>query len=68
VLSNARRSGVGSAILGALIEQARRRGMRRVMLNAQTQAAAFYRRHGFTAYGEEFLEAGIPHIAMTREI
>ena len=40
------------------------RGMEQVMLNAQVQALAFYRRHGFIEEGETFMEAGIPHRAM----
>jgi predicted GNAT family N-acyltransferase len=43
---------------------ARQRGDREVILNAQTHAAPFYARHGFLREGEEFMEAGIPHITM----
>ncbi len=68
VLREARRLGVGSAILAALVERARARGMTRVMLNAQVHAAPFYRRHGFHSCGEEFMEAGIPHVSMVRRL
>lgn len=68
VLREARGLGVGSMILAALVERARMRGMGRVMLNAQSHAAPFYRRHGFEAYGDEFIEAGIPHVAMARTL
>ena len=68
VLMEWRRSGVGSALLRALLERARQRGMRRIVLHAQTHAAGFYRRLGFTERGEEFLEAGIPHVEMTLEL
>ena len=61
-----RRRGVGSALLVRLVEMARRRGFESVALNAQTYAIPFYRRHGFVAEGEEFIEAGIPHFAMVR--
>jgi ElaA protein len=37
-----------------------------VVLDAQTHAAGFYRRHGFVEHGEEFLEDGIPHLPMLR--
>ncbi|HJV02712.1 MAG TPA: GNAT family N-acetyltransferase [Burkholderiaceae bacterium] len=60
----ARGSGVGGALLQALMAQARARGDRRVVLSAQTQAAPFYQRHGFSIAGEEFYEAGIAHIDM----
>ncbi len=36
------------------------------MLNAQTQVEPFYMRHGFAREGQEFMEAGISHIAMRR--
>jgi predicted GNAT family N-acyltransferase len=64
VLRTARGSGAGSAILCALMQHARNRGDRAVMLNAQLQAQAFYMRHDFVREGEEFLDAGIPHVRM----
>ena len=58
--------GVGGAILERLVEEARRQGMRAVVLSAQTHAIGFYRRHGFSEEGEVFEEAGIAHQAMRR--
>ncbi|HEX7813086.1 MAG TPA: GNAT family N-acetyltransferase, partial [Burkholderiales bacterium] len=40
----------------------------RAMLNAQVRAVIFYRRFGFEPEGETFLDAGIPHIAMSRPL
>jgi hypothetical protein len=37
-----------------------------VKLHAQTRMKGFYLRRGFKARGKEFMEAGIPHIEMTR--
>jgi len=68
VLPEWRGQGVGGRILGSLVARARERGMKRVVLNAQTHAAPFYARHGFVAFGDEFMEAGIPHVAMACEI
>lgn len=68
VLREHRGRGVGAAILEALIERARRRGMRRVVLNAQTHAAGFYARFGFAVSGDEYVEAGIPHVEMARAL
>jgi predicted GNAT family N-acyltransferase len=59
-----RGQGVGGAILQALMAQARQRGDLQVMLNAQVHAAPFYAQHGFVQEGEEFMDAGIVHIAM----
>ena len=66
VLKENRSLGVGSAILERLVEEARRRGMKEIVLSAQTHALGFYRRHGFMAAGEVFEEAGIPHQEMRR--
>lgn len=68
VRKSARGKGIGAAILMALIGEAQKRGDRAVMLNAQTHAEAFYQRYGFTREGEEFMEAGIPHICMRRRL
>jgi predicted GNAT family N-acyltransferase len=62
-----RGQGVGSAILQALLQEARSAGCAAVSLHAQVHALPFYQRHGFAAHGPEFLEAGIPHRAMTIE-
>jgi len=66
VLKESRSLGVGGAILERLVEEARRRGMKQVVLSAQTHALGFYRRHGFSEEGEVFEEAGIPHQEMRR--
>ena len=47
---------------------AARRGHDALYLNAQTHAVGFYARYGFVPRGGEFLEAGIPHIAMERAL
>ncbi len=60
----ARGTGVGGAIAEALMLQAKQRGDKSVMLSAQIHAEQFYLRHGFLRNGDEFMEAGIPHIHM----
>ena len=64
VLATMRGSRVGRAVLDALMQAARARGDRQVLLHAQSSAAGFYRRAGFEVQGAEFDEAGIPHLAM----
>lgn len=65
VLRPWRGRGVGAALLEALLQLARERGMPEVTLHAQTHAAGFYRKFGFDTRGDEFLEAGIPHVEMS---
>lgn len=61
VLPAARGSGCGRSLLRALIAEARRREFEKAVLSAQTHALAFYSREGFVPYGEQYVEAGIPH-------
>ena len=68
VLLQWRGRGVGSALLAASLSEARGRGQRRVELSAQSRAVPFYERHGFSAIGDEYLDAGIPHRTMTLEL
>lgn len=68
VTGTLRGSGVGRAVLEALVAAARERGFRRVLLHAQASAEGFYQRAGFTVVGERFEEAGIPHVAMVRSV
>lgn len=61
----ARGAGIGGLLLRGLMARAQARGDASVVLNAQTQAAPFYQRHGFfIADRGEFLDAGIPHVEM----
>jgi len=64
VLSDWRRSGVGRALLTGVIATARHRGDTRLFLHAQVHSIPFYESLGFSACGEEFEEAGIPHREM----
>ena len=68
VLSAARRTGIGAHVMTALIDQAMHRGLRSVYLHAQSHALGFYAGQGFTREGDNFLEAGIDHVAMRREL
>ncbi|MFF9163029.1 GNAT family N-acetyltransferase [Streptomyces longwoodensis] len=62
----ARGLGVGAALVRAVEDAARARGLAAVDLHAQRQALGFYERLGYVAYGPEFPDAGIPHRAMRR--
>ncbi|MHB0974044.1 MAG: GNAT family N-acetyltransferase [Thiobacillus sp.] len=68
VLPAWRGRGVGRALLAAILRAAQERGHRTLMLSAQTHAAGFYARAGFAVVGEEYEEAGIPHVAMRKSL
>ena len=63
-----RGSGVGRLVLDSLMDAAKARGDREVLLHAQTSAQGFYARAGFVPAGPVFEEAGIAHIEMTRAL
>lgn len=68
VLKKYRGMGFGKKIIIALIEEARRIGIRRVFLGAQLHAVDFYKKLEFSEYGQVFLDAEIEHIHMERFI
>ncbi len=68
VRKSARGQGIGSQVLQALLAEAQRLGYQSLVLHAQTHAVGFYLRHGFSLRGEEFMEAGIPHRQMVRDL
>ena len=59
-----RGSSIGRDLLHILVEAAKQRGHREVMLHAQRSAEGFYQRAGFRVRGEPFDEVSIPHIEM----
>jgi predicted GNAT family N-acyltransferase len=67
VLMEWRGKGVGRALLNLLLVIANKMGNEEVKLHAQIRVVNFYKKHGFTRQGKEFMEAGIPHIAMKRK-
>ncbi|MEV1062209.1 GNAT family N-acetyltransferase [Streptomyces sp. NPDC050263] len=68
VTREARGLGVGAALVRAIEEAARARGLAAVDLHAQTHALGFYERLGYAAYGPEFPDAGIAHRSMRRSL
>ena len=68
VLLAERRRGVGRVLLDAALDLARLHGIAHAELSAQEYVVAFYEKCGFRVEGEPYLEAGIPHRRMTREL
>ncbi|GHH34864.1 GNAT family N-acetyltransferase [Streptomyces candidus] len=67
VRAEARGLGVGAALVRGIEDAAGERGLTAIDLHAQVGALGFYERLGYTAYGPQFLDAGIVHRAMRRE-
>ena len=68
VVAAARGSGVGRALLDVLVERAGSLGLPAVELHAQLHAKDFYDRAGFEPFGDVYIEAGIEHVGMRREL
>lgn len=64
VLPPARGAKVGQILVEAALALARTAGAEAALLHAQTVVQGFYARLGFVACGPEFIEDGIPHVAM----
>ena len=63
-----RGSNLGRDVLLALMQAARERGDREVVLHAQRTAQGFYSRLGFVPRGAAFEEAGIVHVEMVHAL
>ena len=61
VLKSLRGSGLGAALLQEAMRCAEQQGLSGIFLHAQTHAIPFYEKQGFTAEGEVFMDADIPH-------
>jgi len=68
VTRSMRDSGLGSAVVQALVQQARARGDRRLTLRTTMGAKGFWERMGFVASGEAVLQAGLAHQTMVRSL
>jgi predicted GNAT family N-acyltransferase len=68
VSSAVRGQGIGAAVLTVLEERARERGLAAVELHAQVHALGFYDRYGYVPFTEVYLEAGIEHRSMRKEL
>jgi predicted GNAT family N-acyltransferase len=64
-----RGQGVGALLLESGLDLGREKGAVVAWCNARTSALGFYRRHGFTAVGEEFdVPYAGPHYRMWRDL
>ncbi len=64
VLKEWRGHGIGSAILKCLLDIATTKNYSSIFLNAQVSVLGFYENHGFSAVGDVFDDAAIPHRKM----
>src|SRR5690606_41374228 len=68
VLKAIRRQGIGRLLLSSIMDECSSLpGIIALFLHAQIESRHFYEQLGFVAEGEEFMDAGIAHIAMHYE-
>ena len=68
VIASRRRGGVGTAVMERLHEIAREQHLPKVWCHAQLTAVPFYERLGYVSSGPIFVEAGIDHVRMERDL
>lgn len=68
ILAPYRKFGLGKIIIKALEDIAKEKGVSRVKLHGQTQAEGFYEKLGYQSSSDVFMEEGIPHVLMVKEL
>lgn len=68
VLASHRGTGLGAALIRDSLARLEAAGLSRAELSAQTYARGFYARLGFEPHGQEYDDAGIPHVAMAQRL
>ena len=69
VIAVKRRCGLGSKIVEAAVQTAKEKFRAdKITIEAQVYARSLYEKAGFRQISEEFLEDGIPHIQMQRDL
>ena len=68
VLAGDRGRGIGVRLIEAAHDAARARGLARAKLGAQVTALQFYERLGYAAYGDVFVDGGMDHRMMARDL
>jgi len=62
------RRGIGAALVEFAEETARYSGYNKISLHARKTAVPFYEKLSYVRKSDEFLEVGIPHFVMEKEI
>lgn len=68
ILEPFRKLGLGKVIIHSLEEIAKDMSLSKVKLHGQTHAEEFYAKLGYHTASEVFMEDGIPHFLMTKEL
>lgn len=68
VLKKFRGNSYGKKMIQAMEEEILNQGYNKAKLNSQTHAESFYKQLGYITISDEFIDAGIPHITMVKDL
>jgi len=68
VIKDYRGKSYGTKIIREMENMITARGYKKSTLNAQTHAQSFYHQLGYETVSEEFMDAGIPHVTMIKQL
>ncbi|WP_324662435.1 GNAT family N-acetyltransferase [Haloarcula sediminis] len=68
VLEPYRGEGLGAKVMEIAESTAHKRGATSAFLHGQLRVAAFYEQLGYETVGDQFEEAGIPHVEMVKQL
>jgi len=68
ILKEYRGKSYGTDMINRMEKEVTKKGCTKTKLNAQTRAIDFYKRLGYKVVSGEFLDAGIPHVTMTKQL
>ncbi|RSK29282.1 GNAT family N-acetyltransferase [Bacillus sp. HMF5848] len=68
IMKSHRGKGLGNLLIHAIEAYAKDTNVAKTKLNAQTHAEAFYKKLGYETVSDEFMDAGIPHVTMIKNM
>ncbi|WP_101843506.1 GNAT family N-acetyltransferase [Halobacillus sp. Marseille-P3879] len=68
VVKSYRGQSLGKQVIAYMETVTKDAGYQKAKLNAQTHAEGFYKSLGYRTVSEEFMDAGIPHVTMTKSL
>lgn len=68
VANNQQGKGIGAEIVKFAEKTAIQKGFKTLVLHARKYAVGFYQKLGYEIVGDEYVEVGIPHFSMRKEL
>ena len=68
VREEVQKQGVGKALVLFSESYSKGKKYNKMILHARREAVSFYEKLGYTRVGEEYIEVGIPHLSMEKEL